>query len=165
MKRACPSTSRSEPTRPASRRSAIRRTLVVIDQADSRVDTGLRGLLTLSATEDEVDRGQQPGDREPVDRLDPAWSGKFPVAATSVAPIVAAATPVADCTGIEAECIAVGRTIDDRGKHVETIVRAIGHKIFVIESDGAPLLDHRCGRPSYRLDPLRQLLGVAHRRR
>ena len=124
-----------------------------------------RRLLALVAAEDEHDRRQQPALLEQVDRLDPPRRVEHPPTAAPRRPLGAAAPRPPHRRRVEAHRVRVRPPALERLQEVQPVVRAVADQVAVVEVHRPAQLDHRRRRSPHRLDPGRQLGGVAHRRR
>ena len=135
----------------------------LVGQPHPGVDDVTGRLLTLVAAEDEVDRRQQVARSQQVDRLDPAWGVEHPLTAPPGRTLPVSSAP--NGLSVDLRRIRVREPTDERGQEVQLVVGAITDEVVVVETHRAARLDHHRRRPTHRLDPGGQLVGVAHGRR
>ena len=120
-----------------------------------------RRLVALVAAEDEEDRRQHRALGEQVDRLQPPRRVEHPLPAPPRRSAKRAAS--AYRLGVDAAGVGVGHPVDERRQELQAVVRAVADEVVVVEAHRPARLDDGGRRAPHRLDPRRQLAGVADR--
>ena len=120
-----------------------------------------RRLVALVAAEDEEDRRQQRALGEQVDRLQPPGRVEHPLPAPPRRSADRAAS--AHGQGVDAAGVGVGHPVDERRQELQAVVGAVADEVVVVEAHRPARLDDGGRRAPHRLDPRRQLAGVADR--
>ncbi len=130
-------------------------------QLQAGVDHGASGFRARSATEDEVDGGQQIVLAQCLDRVDPG-RGPPRTGRSTLRAVAAAPTPVGAQICVEAEALLICLAADERLHQVEFVALSLTDEIEILEPDRPLMLDHQGGLAANGRHPLGEFLCVRH---